>query len=563
MRPKTVVRSVMGVFWVLELSTIVFGLNVQIDHGVEFSYGFGSPTVLAWMNSLKGLWFSQSLSVHLEGKVANGLYISSDIGSNSVGNLVLHYAPEDLSFGTVRTVLYGTNELAIVGFSSPNFSFGQLRGYIKRAIFKIVDPSMPIIVGPIAYQSLQIYLNGIPIPVSECTIDYDKGEIFVPNLIRGDVVTVEYQSTTAPSNSYVTTLRAKERTKDYIFETSAFAMFSSMSKSQASQEFLAPTSQFFTFTKLSTIMPFFSLSTYINMDGFPSFKVKAESNFSNGGTKFVASAGYNTKGFRKPMGVAMNEGGDLSILIRNSYGGVKLESNEEALQISIDASRMKTKFYVGKDPNFAFKFSSDTFHLGLSAGSSGVESIEEFSSGDISFHFDQHFGKEFEMESKLNISTPITLEASFNSKEFGLKISKSFGPLQTALNWKKDDFGGEETNLNIKNQWLWRETPIWTDFNLHTASSTLTAILNANVDTDLGEVSLSIGNSPFVNLNFTRDFGETKYSLETKLDEKGAALSASVTGKLWNLNASGGLTIAMVNGQVGGKIDLKLGENSF
>ncbi len=560
MRLKTVVRSIMGVFWALELSTIVFGLNIQINHAIELLYGFGPQKVLAWINSPEGLWFSQNLSVHLEGKVAKGFYLSGDIGGNSISNLVLHYTPEDLSFGTVRTVSYGTNEFSIVGFSSPIFSFGQLRGSIKRTIFKIEDPSMPIILGPIAYQSVQIYLNGIPIPLSECTINYNKGEIFVPNLVRGDVVTVEYQSVTTPSSSYVTTLRDKEKTKDYILETSIFAIFDLMPEKRTPQEFPAPTNQFFAFAKLLNIMPSFSLSTYINMDNFPSFKIEATSRFSIDGTKFVANAGYNTKGFRKPLGVAMNEGGSLSISAQNSYGDVKIESNGEALQVSVDASKTKATFYIGKNPNIALKFSSNTFRFGLSAGSSEVESTEKISSGDISLSFDQHFGKKFEMKSKLSVSTPITLEASFNSKEIGLKISKSFGLLQTTLNWQKDNSGKEEMNLNIGNQWLWSEIPISVDFSLYTSPSTLTTTLNANADTNFGKISLSIGNSPFVNLTLAKDFGETKYSLETKFDEKGVAFNTSVTGKLWGLNVSGGFTVAMVDGQIGGKISLKVGE---
>ncbi len=548
---KTVAKSVLGAFWVLEFSTMIFGLSMQIDHTISLSYGFGSSTALASINTSKGLTVSQDLNLSLSGEVSNVFFVSGNIGENSISNLVIQYLPNNLSFGTVQTVSYGTKAFSIVGLSTPNFSAGQLRGSVKQGIFKIQDPNTPIVLGPIAYQSLQIYVNGMQIPLNECVVNYLTGEVFIPNLVRGDVVTVMYQSMNSPSHTYVATLRGKVKNKNYALETSIFAAFAT------------PTNQFFAFTKLSNILPSLSISTYINVDKIPSFKVEGTYIFPLEGGQITVNGDYNTKGFRTPMGVALNEGGDISILAQNSYGSLKFESNEQAFQVSVKTPKNQTTFYVGRNPNFSFNFSSDPIDLNLTAGSSETVAAENVSNENFSLNLTQSFGKIFEMSSMLNISTPITLEASFNSKNIGLKISKSLGPFYAGFSMSKDGSATVETSLSIKNQWLFKKIPISVGLCLQNSPPKLTSTLNTTIDATFGNISLSLGSSPSVNLTVTKYLGKTQYSLQAILEKSSTILDLSLSKNIGTMNANLGFTIAMVNDQIGGKIHLSFEKSSF
>ena len=194
MKPKTGARLLVEAFLIFELFTISLGLNVQIDQSIDLSYGFGSSLILARLGIPNGIFFDQNMAFRVFGYVTKDLYLSGDLGKQSIDSLILHYTPLDLRFGTVQIKGSGFSPIAAIGMSSKNVSFGKVRGTLKHVVFVVKDPTESFLLGPVAYQSVHVYVNGSLMSSNRYELNYDNGEIFIFDLLYGDIVTIEYQS---------------------------------------------------------------------------------------------------------------------------------------------------------------------------------------------------------------------------------------------------------------------------------------------------------------------------------------------------------------------------------
>ncbi len=562
MKPKTAIKFLVEAFLILEFFTLSLGLNIQIDQSIDASYGFGSTAILTYMGIPNGIFLQQSMAYKVFGYVTKDLYLYGELGVQSVDTLVLRYTPLDLRFGTVQVKGLGFSPIAVIGMSSKNISFGKVQGSLKRTVFVVKDPYQPFLLGPIAYQSVYIYVNGRLIPSNQYEIDYGNGKIFIFNLIYADIVTIEYQSMNEPSPYYVLTAARTEKLENYSLEESALTIFST------------PANQYFLCSKIAdgNDDQNFSLVGYLNIDSTASFKVEAIKRFSLFNSQCSLEAYLVTKGFRQPMGIAENENVGFSIFNKNSYGKVSFSSNLNGLNFSLEASKTHFEVQVGKDPNLVMKFSNGSSYLGLNFGSGGIQSVQSFQDGPFSLKLHQHFedgGKE--LEAQINVSTPITFEASVSNSSIGWRISRTFGKFNTEIDWEKESTQTcEKITATLSDTSMFAFSPLTWTADFQTGQSTSLLYLSANLDSPFGEINL-FGSVEAIHellirslsMNYSNEFGGTSCSIALRYESDITKFSANVNRKVFDWNMEMGISMGISNSKFGGALRVKVWRDDF
>ena len=284
------------------------------------------------------------------------------------------------------------------------------------------------------------------------------------------------------------------KTKNYSLEGSALTIFST------------PVNQYFLYSKVSdnNAGGNFSVSGYLNIDSTASLRLEAAKKFSFSNSQISLGTYLVTKGFRWPMGIAQNENAGLSLFGKNSYGKVGFNSNLNGLSFSLEASKTNLLFQVGKDPNFVVKISNGNSYFGLNLGSGGVQSVQRFQDGPFSLKLNQHFenGKD-ELGVRINVSTPITFEASISTSSIGWSISKTWGSFKAAVNWEKESTQTrEKIKATLSDTSMLSSFPLTWAMGFQTGQSTSLFYLDTNLSLPFGNITLHSSSLPTLFLNY-------------------------------------------------------------
>ncbi len=563
MKPKTGIKLLVEAFLILELFTFSLAFNIQINQSFDLSYGFGTPAILAYLGIPSGIFFDQNMAFRVSGYMTKDLYLFGDLGEQSVDSLVLHYIPVDLYLGTVQVKGSGFSPIAVIGVSSKNISLGKVRGTLKHVVFVVKDPTESFLLGPVAYQSVHVYVNGSLVPSNQCRINYNDGEIFVSNLLYGDIVTIEYQSMNESSPYYVLAVTKSYKIKNYSLKESVLTVFST------------PVNQYFLHSEIvdGDSNGNLSVSGYLNIDSTASLRLEATKKLSLSNFQFSLGAYLVTKGFRWPMGVAQSEDAGLSFFGQNSYGKVGFNSNLNGLSFSLKASKTNLILQVGKDPNLVMKFSNGNSYLGLNFGSGGIQSTQSFQDGPFSLKFHQHFENENnEWGTQISVSTPITFEASINTSSVGWRISKSCGNFKAAVDWEKaSKQSHEKIKATLSDMSMFDfSTLSWTT-GFQTEQSTSLLYLNANLNSPFGEINLlgSVGGAIHelslhsLSMNYSNEFEGARYSIGMEYEKNVLKLDANVSKKISNWSVEMGISMGIANSEFGGALKVNVWRDDF
>ncbi len=548
-RPGTVTRLILILFLAFDLFTSGYALNIQTDQSFALSYGFGSPGALLLLQNSQGLSFTQSIGAMVFGKVTDELYMSAMVDEQSVGYLTLTYIPSDFKFGSVQTLGPDLPTFSIFGFSSPNLSIGQLLGNVVRDVFVLSVVNPTVYLGSIMYGSVKVYVDGKLIPQGEYTVDYDNGTITFSNFFTTELVTVEYQSATGGYSSYIGTLKSQEKIGGFSVKTYACTVVAS------------PNNQYFLKAIAVPQNSDSSLSFALNFDESPSVKVEGKSIFPFDGGKVSSSFSYTSVGFRDPLGIIQTEGVGGSLGFENVYGRIaaKLDSNE--LLLSVDSSSQSMEFKVGKAPNLGIDYTSKNLRLGFTADSSGVRTFESLCTDDLSLRSEQNllsktFGVAFDL------ATPVTLDASIDSGEIGVALSKSFFPYTVSASMTgifSAPYG--VLNVGFTKQSLWDGSILVGGANL-SISTNSTFVASGSLELNLPDsdvLSLTLNTNPGLELSFSN----YNYTLDAKFDGCDTILTGSAAFEMWNLNFEGDLSVALVDSQLGGTFGVKVWRDDY
>ncbi len=555
MKPKTGTKLLVEAFLILELFTFSLAFNIQINQSIDLSYGFGAPAILAYLGIPSGIFFDQNMAFRVSGYMTKDLYLFGDLGEQSVDSLILHYIPAGLYLGTVQVKGSGFSPIAVIGVSSKNISFGKVRGTLKHVVFVVKDPTESFLLGPVAYQSVHVYVNGSSVPSNRYELNYDNGEIFISNLLYGDIVTIEYQSMNESSPYYVLAATKSEKVKNYSLKESVLTVLST------------PANQYFLHSEIvdGNSNGNFSVSGYLNIDSTASLRLEATKKLSLSNFQFSLGAHLVTKGFRWPMGVAQNEDAGLSFFGQNSYGKVGFNSNLNGLSFSLEASKTNLIFQVGKDPNFVMKFSNGSSYFGLSLGSGGVQSVQSFQDGPFSLKFHQHFENENnEWGTQISVSTPITFEASINTSSVGWRVSKSCGNFKAAVDWEKTSKQShEKIKATLSDTSMFAFSTLSWATGFQTDQSTSLFYLNANLNSPFGEINLHSDSLPTLSLNYSNEFEGTRYSIGMEYENDVLKLDADAGKKISNWNVKMGISMGIANSEFGGAFKINVWRDDF
>ncbi|BBJ28486.1 DUF2460 domain-containing protein [Athalassotoga saccharophila] len=508
-----VVKLILALF--LALSCVALGVRIQVNGNLDFSYGFGYYT---------GLTFSQQFQFLVNGEIENGLYISSSIGTDTKW-LTLYYVPLDLQIGNAIPSIYGNN-LPIFGIKSPYFSFGQLIGktMIVDVTVSPVNPSVTLT--PMVYGSLSIYLNGYPLDPSRYSVDYTTGTIYFLDLSFPQTFTVEYQS-------------ALENSGAYLFLTKIGSTYDGYSiNGIASTTFSTPSNQFFASVEAIGNE---RIRASLNFDTIPSFQIEFGKKFSNSNLDLR----YTSEGFRYPMGIAQSPGIGMTLNGKD----LSFSFDKKSMSISTFSSLVDTSFELS-DQGFEFYIKHKDFSGNISIFASNVTTYESFSNDIFSVMMGQNLSN-FTNWSVIQISTPVTIQASVNSRGFGLSISKSKGPSCTSVylsNFQNSLSMGFNSTFMIYNSIL--------SGGLSLYSSSASSTLNANLEFPVlsGTAGINLTTSPSIGFSFSNNLLE----FNGQISNGGWSTGTSLFWNFGSLTLNGNLQLQNLCDKIGGAISLNV-----
>ncbi|MGC9212481.1 MAG: hypothetical protein ACP5F2_03380 [Athalassotoga sp.] len=503
----------------LALSCAAFGVQIQINGSFGLSCGFGNYYYT-------GPIFNQQFQILVNGEIEDGLYISSSIGTNTKW-LTLYYIPLDLQIGNTTSSIYGNN-LPIFGIKLPYFSFGQLIGRTVIVDVKVSPFNPSVTLTPMVYGSLSIYLNGYPMEPSLYSVDYTTGTIYFLDLSFPQTFTVKYQSALENGNAYLLSTEVNSAYDGYSLSAITSTIFST------------PSNQFF--ASLDAVGNE-RIRTSFNFDTIPSFQIEFGKKLSDSNLDLS----YTSEGFRYPMGIAQSPG--LGVRVNNRNLSFSFDS--DSISISTSSSLVDTSFELDDQNGFDLYLRHKNFSGNISIFASNVTTYESFSNNDFSVILGQNLSN-FTNWSAIQISTPVTVQASVNSYGFGLNVSKSEGLSFTNVYFS--NFQGI-LNMGLNSTFLIYETILSGGLSVY--SSAASSILSANLELPLlsGTAGINLTTSPSVSLSFSNKMLEFNSQIWTG----GWTVGTSIFWNLGSLALSGNLRLQNLYDKIGGAISLNVG----
>ncbi len=536
---KTVTSFIVASLLIISLK--FFSLTIQINQSFNTSFSFGSEKILEDLSLPNDFFIAQNMAVRLWGNVNSNFYVYGELQNTNVDTFMVEYLPWNMQIGTVQLNVAGTFPFSIVGISSPNFSFGQLRGYRKILNFTVECPNQIFTIGSVAFGSVNVYLNGVLLSSSEYNLNYKDGILSVPSAVPSDVVSVEYQSLTNACPLYALNFNKAFALSKERFELGAAAFSSS-----------ATNTQLFIFSKVKSGK--IALSSWLNVEKNLSFKVKFSRKFHFLGTNNVLDFYYNSQNFRKPMGIPQqtNLGFDLSCA--NNFGKMKMSSDLNEMNVSFKQNDSNLFLKVGKNDNLIFRASNKNVRAGLNLKKGVFTTFEEIKMGNVSAYFFQdNFLKKY--IATFSLSNPISFEASISSSSVGLKLSKDFGLIGFSSSFQKNVDATDETfnfkvNGNFGNS-KWKA-------NFQSKPEKKSFAISSQIPIFNYELNVSVASS---GVSFA--FNGKDFSIETNLEKDGVKIHGSFTAAIGQWQDGVYLTIAAQDGKMAGAISFKLWRNEF
>lgn len=518
-------------FLVLD-SLSVYGMQVQVNGNLNFSYGFGALPVLSNLNVQSGFDFDQQLQFTVNGEIEDGLYISSSVGTQS-NYVTLYYVPLNIQLGNVTSSVYGVNNFSVFGIKTHYISFGQLSGMLLNTTVTVSPLYPSVTLGPMLYGSVSIYFDGQIVNSNLYMVDYTTGTIYFYNLTSSETFSVEYQSASVNNGAYLLTSNAEFNEDGYALNGGFCTVFST------------PSDQFFGIGKVGK--GDLSIQTALNFDNAPSFETKIDADTKIFGKKMKMGISYTSEGFRYPMGIVQlpGIGGNLS------FDSFELSFNKNYIGITSKGSSVETSLILGTQNGLSASVKYKNFQTSISICSSNVSTFESFSN-DM---FDLMVGQNLSDSSNwsiLQIATPISVEASLSSYGFGISLSKLIGPSSLALSFSKtgDYLQGEfgASNLFIMG------TPFSGNVQISNAS---TSALSGNVSCSIppGTICLTATNYP----SFGLSFSNSSWNLNGQLWNEGWNISLGFQMGISNLILNGNMTVEDISNQIGGALSFNVG----
>ncbi len=501
----------------LALSCVAFGVRIQINGSLGLSYGFGNYYYL-------GPVFNQQFQFLVNGEIEDGLYISSSIGTNTKW-LTLYYIPLDLQIGNSISSIYGNN-IPIFGIKLPYLSFGQLIG--KTVILDInVSPIDPYVTLPMVYGSLSIYLNGHPLDPSLYSVDYTTGTIYFLDLSFPQTFTVEYQSALENSDSYLLSTKLSANQDGYSLSGITCTIFST------------PSNQFF--ASLEAVGSE-RIRTSFNLDTIPSFQI----DFGKESPNYNFDLRYTSEGFRYPMGITQSPG--LGVAVNNK--ALSFSFDRDSISISACSSLINTSFELSSQSGFDLYLKHKNLSGNISIFASNVTTYESFSNEIFSVMLGQNLSNSTNW-SAIQISTPVTVQASVNSYGFGLSVSKSEGP--SYMNIYLSNFQ-RSFSMGFNSTFLSYNAIFSGGFSLY--SSAASSMLSANLEFPImsGTAGINFTSSPSIGFSFSNNV--LKFNGQIWAGGWNAGMSL-----LWNLGSltlSSDLQLQNIDDKIGGAISLNV-----
>lgn len=509
-----------------------YGMQVQINGNLNFSYGFGALPVLSNMDVQEGFGFDQQLQFMVNGEIEDGLYISSSIGTQT-NYITLYYVPFNIQLGNVTSSVYGVNNFSIFGIKTHYISFGQLSGTLLNTTVTVSPLYPSITLGPMLYGSVLIYFDGQIVNSNLYTVDYTTGTIYFSNLSSTETFSVEYQSASINNGSYLLTSNAGFNKSGYALNGSFCTVFST------------PSNQFFGIGEIKK--DDLSIQTALNFDNVPSFKTEINDNTKIFGKKTKIGISYTSDGFRYPMGIVQLSGIGGNV----DFDSFELSFNKNYIGITSSGSSVESALMLGTQNGLSASVKYKNFQTSISVNSSNVSTFESFSNEIFNLMIGQNLSNSTNW-SILQIATPVSVEASLSTYGFGISLSKLIGPSSLDLSFSKtgDCLQG---NFGISNFFI-MDTPFSGNIQISNAS-TSALIGNVSFSIPSGTIGLTATSFP----SFGLSFSNSSWNLNGQLWNNGWNMAAGFQMNMSNLILSGNLTIEDISNQIGGAISFNVG----